>query len=74
VIGSIRKDEQAEENSIKKVFCRLLVEYYPGNFDNSIYYSRTIKDIYADVDIFIIKTVNAMVFLLPGLQNRAMVS
>jgi len=49
VIGSIRKDEQAEENSIKKgYFADCSLNYYPGNFDNSIYYSKTSKDIYAD--------------------------
>lgn len=49
VIGSIRKDEQAEDNSLKKgYYADCTLNYYPGNFDNSIYYSRISKDIYAD--------------------------
>lgn len=46
--GSLRKNENEEDNSLKKDNGQIGINYYPGNWENSLNIAKISKDIFAD--------------------------
>ena len=47
--GSLRKNENEEDNSLKKGYLgQIGINYYPGNWENSLNIAKISKDIFAD--------------------------